>query len=230
MSHAVPLPTRIGAPAIISKSVTNAITRSLKKVASQRSSLLASRGKKLLQCPKEFSSFLQSNILTEAVPSHKSSTTKPFVTMSPLLIDLDSKNKPKSLHEFDIIPSYNLNDVLTDAGSGKIKVEYPLVTEKGLFHGSLVHRDTVRVNFDIPIGSEENEYSIPAFDLSQFNDFLNTNKVSVPGGFLLVEYSEGIESVDIERYQHVLHLNGKFQIIDDQHKPEYSLFVGVECR
>lgn len=220
-------PTRVGAPGIISKSVTDAITRSMKQVSSKRSDLLAALGKKFAAKPRDISKFLPAQAIAQAEPKPEMVNAKPYVVMTPLLIDLDNKKKPLSLHEFDVIPSFDLNDVITDAGTGKIRIEYPLFTEKGLFHGSLVHRDTVRVNFDLPIGSEENEYSIPAFDLSQFNEFLNKNKVSVPGGFLLVEYSEGIESVDIENYQHVLHLDNNFKVIDEKSLPDYSLFVGV---
>lgn len=217
---------------LISQSVKDAIDRTLKQVKPSRNELLAAMGKSFATGkkakPTDFAKFIAAVASPEAMQQEKS-VGQPFAMMRPLLIDLEGKKKSQSLHEFDVIPSYNLNDVLTDAGEGKLKIEYPLFSDKGLFHGSVVHRDTVRVNFEVALGSEENEYSVPVFELSQFNEYLTKNNASEPGGFVLVEYSEGVESVDIEKYAKVLNLNSKFQVLKENERPDYSLYVGVEA-
>lgn len=217
---------------IISQSVKDAIDRTLKQVKPSRNDLLAAMGKSFANPKKakaqDFSKFIAA-VAQPQPEMMESAQGQQHVIMRPMLIDLNAKLKDKSLHGFDVVPSYNLNDILTDAGGGSLKLDYPLFSEKGLFHGSLIHRDTVRVNFEVALGAELNDYSVPVFDLAQFNEYLTKNNASVPGGFVLVEYSDGVESVDIEKYERVLNLDQKFQVIKDESKPEYSLFIGVEA-
>lgn len=214
---------------IISESVRNVISREMAKIGKNKNVLLASADKPKRRSVNPNVKALADFIAAKPKPNNKAESldfSPNQIIVRPLIYDL-KQGTSSNLYEFDFMPSYDLNDVLPDAGNGYVKVDYSLNSGFGLLHGSIVHRDTVRLNVDIPVGHEVNDYSFPIFGLDQFNTFLQENDLSVPGGYLLVEYSEGIDSIDIEKYEKVLNLDSKFRPVKEGQPFDYSLFVGV---
>lgn len=168
----------------------------------------------------DFSSFMQS----------AARKTKVATNFKIKLREFDAKGAAKNnITDFDLVPSYNLNEILTDSGAGEIKVPISADDKFSTFRASVAARDIIRTNFELSARSDTT-FDIPVMRTLYLNKILEKHKIKEQtGAHILVDLGEKIDTSTFNgKFQKKIYLNRNFKEVDPGDSFVYELYLDVE--
>ena len=168
----------------------------------------------------DFSSFIQS-------AAKRTKAASNFVIK---LREFNQKGISKTnLTDYDLVPSYNLNELLTDAGSGKISIPIAPDDKYSTFRASIAARDIIRTNFELSARSDTT-FDIPVINADYLDKILEKNKIKeITGAHILVDLGSKIDtSTFMGKFKKKIFLNKNFKQIEPGGEFVYELYLDVE--
>ncbi|MEH0860114.1 hypothetical protein [Halobacteriovorax sp. DPLXC-1] len=168
----------------------------------------------------DFSSFIQS----------AAKRTKAASTFNIKLREFNHKGPSKNnLSDYDLVPSYNLNELLTDAGSSVIKVPIAPDDKFSTFRASVAARGIIRTNFELSARSDTT-FDIPVISADYLDKILEKNKIKEEtGAHILVDLGSKIDtSTFTGKFKKKIFLNKNFKQIEPGGSFVYELYLDVE--
>ncbi len=196
------------------------------KAAKTKPNIDLKLAKKIVNKPKnykpiiDFSSFMQS-------ASRKTKVASNFTVK---LREVGVKGPSKvNITDYDLVPSYNLNEVITDAGSGEIKMPITSDDNYSTFRASVAARDIIRTNFELSARSDT-VFDIPVLNNELFDKILERNKVrEETGAHILVDLGDKVDtSTFLGKFKKKVFLNRNFKEVDPGDSFVYELYLDVE--
>jgi hypothetical protein len=152
--------------------------------------------------------------------------TNATIKISILDIKINEGEAQKNF-DFEFVPEYDSFNSISDVGSGTIELREPLNSAMGIIRGAISKRDFVRTKVDLSLEKKEKFIEIPLINQEYFEFFLEKNKISGAGAFVLLDLHESIRSVELEaNYETKIFLNENFKQVPEG-KERYVLFFGV---
>ncbi|WP_412463495.1 hypothetical protein [Halobacteriovorax sp. RT-2-6] len=137
-----------------------------------------------------------------------------------------SKN---NLTDFDLVPTYNLNELFTDSGTGEVLIPISSDDSFSTFRGSIAARDIIRTNFELSARSETT-FDIPVINSDYLRKILERNKVKEhSGAHILVDLGDKIDtSTFMGSFKKKVYLDRNFKEVDPGDSFVYELYLDVE--
>ncbi len=137
-----------------------------------------------------------------------------------------SKN---NLTDFDLVPTYNLNELFTDAGMGEITIPISSDDSFSTFRGSVAAQGIIRTNFELSARSDTT-FDIPVINGDYLFKILEKNKVKEEtGAHILVDLGDKIDtSTFMGSFKKKVFLNRNFKEVDPGDAFVYELYLDVE--
>lgn len=152
--------------------------------------------------------------------------TNATIKISILDIKID-EGDPQKNFDFEFVPDYDSFNSTSDVGSGTIELREPLNSAMGIIRGAISKRDYVRTKIDLNLEKKVKYVEVPLINQEYFESFLEKNKISGAGAFVLLDLQETIRSVELEaNYETKIFLNENFKKVPEG-KERYVLFFGV---
>jgi len=135
-----------------------------------------------------------------------------------------------NITNFDLVPYYDLNEVLSDNGTGSLSIP---VTSHGhdysTFRASVAARGIVRTNFEVS-AQVDLLMDIPVFEVEAFNNILEKEQVSEEfGSHFLIDLGSDLDSTTIEgKYKKKVYLNERLRIVEEGSRYRYEMYLDVE--
>lgn len=141
--------------------------------------------------------------------------------------EVDPGVKTTEAFGFEFIPHYDRNDRVSDS-SGEINLEYSVMGSQNVVSGMLLKQGFVDIQTDLDLDSSTLKTTIPLIEVEKFEKFLQKNKLSMSGSYVLLNTTKGYTDIEVEdsRAQKIL-LNSKFNPIKNQEEPTFILVSGI---
>lgn len=134
-----------------------------------------------------------------------------------------------TISDFDLVPYYDLNSVVSDNGTGSISIP---VTSHGsdysTFRASVASRGLVRTNFEVS-AQKDLLFNIPVFQTDAFSQILDSQNVSEEyGSHLLIDLGSDVDSTTIEgKFKKKIYLNERYKVVDEGSRYRFELYLDV---
>lgn len=128
---------------------------------------------------------------------------------------------------FEFIPHYERNERTPDS-SGEIKLEYSIVGSQNVVSGLLLKHGHVDTQIDLDLDATSLKTVVPLIETEKFESFLQKNKLSASGSYILVNMTKGYFDVEVDgsNAQKII-LNSKFMPIKKEEKGTFIFVSGV---
>lgn len=168
----------------------------------------------------DYSKFIQSSYQKTTKDSFK-------IKLTPVTVKGLSKT---SLANFDLVPYYDLNELLSDSGTGTISI--PITNKKqeySTYRASVAARGVLRTNFELA-AQPELLVNIPVFELETLSKLLEDHKiVEEHGSYLLIDLGDEVDSTTIEgKFKKKLFLNDKLRVVEEGSAYRFELYMDLE--
>lgn len=143
-----------------------------------------------------------------------------------------SKNRKKtvSITDFDLVPYYDLNEIISDNGTGSISIP---VTSQGndysTYRASVAARGLIRTNFEIS-AQDELLINVPVFESDALASILDKHEIAEQyGSHLLIDLGSGLDSTTIEgRFKKKIFLNDRYRVVEEGSSYRFEFYLDVE--
>lgn len=145
----------------------------------------------------------------------------------------NSKSNLKNIHNFQMKLAFDQDEILQDAGSGKI--EYSLKTNDGhnITRARFLATGHIPTVTDISLNGVEESVTIPSMSIDKMEAIINEFNLGSMGAALLVKLDARAEDVELDqktKYTAKFFLNNKLKIVNRGDSDyNYILFIGAEA-
>lgn len=143
--------------------------------------------------------------------------------------EVDPGVKTAEAYGFEFIPHYDRNDRLSDV-SGEINLEYSIMGSQNVVSGMVLKQGYVDIQTDLDLDSSSMKTVVPLIEAEKFAKFLQTNKLSSAGSYLLVNTTKGYSDIELDgvKLPKIL-LTSKFKIVEKNEEPTFILVAGLSA-
>lgn len=128
---------------------------------------------------------------------------------------------------FEFIPHYDRNDRISDV-SGEINLEYSVMGSQNVVSGMVLKQGYMDIQTDLDLDSSSMKTVIPLIEADKFEKFLQTNKLSTSGSYILVNTTKGHRDIELDGAKvPKIFLTSKFKIVEKDEEPTFILVAGV---